>query len=41
VQTLAPGVYIAMNGRWFNWDNVWKNKQTGIFEERTGAAGQV
>jgi L-asparaginase len=40
VQTLAPGVYIAMNGRWFNWDNVWKNKQTGIFEERTGAAGQ-
>jgi len=22
-----------MNGRYFNWDNVWKNKQTGIFEE--------
>ncbi len=41
VQTLAPGVYIAMNGRWFNWDNVWKNKQTGIFEERIGAAGQL
>ncbi|MCU0395701.1 MAG: asparaginase [Chitinophagaceae bacterium] len=33
VQTLPPGVYVAMNGRWFNWDNVWKNKQTGIFEE--------
>ena len=32
-QTLAPGVYIAMNGRYFTWDNVRKNKQTGIFEE--------
>jgi L-asparaginase len=33
VQTLSPGVYIAMNGRYFHWDNVKKNKQTGIFEE--------
>jgi L-asparaginase len=33
VQTLPPGVYVAMNGRYFNWDNVWKNKQTGFFEE--------
>ncbi len=32
-QTLSPGVYVAMNGRYFNWDNVWKNKQTGAFEE--------
>jgi len=32
-QTLAPGIYIAMNGRYFTWDNVVKNKQTGIFEE--------
>ncbi len=32
-QTLSPGVYIAMNGRYFTWDNVRKNKQTGIFEE--------
>lgn len=32
-QTLAPGVYVAMNGRYFNWDNVRKNLQTGIFEE--------
>ena len=32
-QTLLPGVYIAMNGRYFNWDNVKKNKQTGVFEE--------
>ncbi|MDX5321436.1 MAG: asparaginase, partial [Bacteroidota bacterium] len=33
VQTLPPGVYIAMNGRYFNWDNVRKNRQTGYFEE--------
>jgi L-asparaginase len=32
-QTLPPGVYVAMNGRYFHWDNVRKNKQTGIFEE--------
>ena len=33
VQTLPAGVYIAMNGRYFHWDNVRKNKQTGEFEE--------
>ncbi|MDA3615385.1 asparaginase domain-containing protein [Polluticaenibacter yanchengensis] len=33
VQTLPKGVYVAMNGRWFNWNNVWKNRQTGRFEE--------
>ena len=32
-QTLAPGVYVAMNGRYFHWDNVRKNKETGVFEE--------
>jgi L-asparaginase len=32
VQTLPPGVYIAMNGRYFNWDKVQKNRQTGYFE---------
>ncbi len=32
-QTLPAGVYIAMNGRYFTWDNVQKNKQTGVFEE--------
>lgn len=32
-QSLPPGVYVAMNGRYFNWDNVRKNKQTGVFEE--------
>lgn len=33
VQTLSPGVYVAMNGRYFTWDNVRKNRQTGMFEE--------
>ena len=33
VQTLPEGVYVAMNGRYFNWDNVRKNKLTGEFEE--------
>jgi len=32
-QALPAGVYVAMNGRYFNWDNVRKNKLTGIFEE--------
>ncbi len=32
-QTLPHGVYVAMNGRYFNWDNVRKNRQTGVFEE--------
>lgn len=32
-QTLPAGIYVAMNGRYFNWDNVRKNKQTGMFEE--------
>jgi L-asparaginase len=33
VQTLPAGVYIAMNGKYFNWDNVRKNKKIGEFEE--------
>jgi L-asparaginase len=33
VQTLPPGVYITMNGRYFNWDNVRKNKKIGEFEK--------
>jgi L-asparaginase len=32
VQTLAPGVYIAMNGRCFEWNRVRKNRETGVFE---------
>lgn len=31
-QTLPSGVYIAMNGNYFHWDNVKKNKKLGIFE---------
>ncbi len=33
VQTLPKGVYVCMNGRYFNWDNVRKNRTTGVFEE--------
>jgi L-asparaginase len=32
VQVLPPGVYVAMNGRIFPWDNVRKNRETGVFE---------
>ena len=33
VQTLAPGVYVAMNGKCFRWDHVHKNRELGIFED--------
>jgi len=33
VQVLPPGVYIAMNGKYFTWDNVRKNRKTGKFEK--------
>jgi L-asparaginase len=32
VQTLSPGVYVAMNGRSFEAHSVHKNRQTGMFE---------
>jgi len=32
-ETLKHGVYIAMNGRCYTWNNVKKNKKTGEFEE--------
>ena len=32
-QTLAPNVYVAMNGRFFTWDNVHKDRLTGEFRE--------
>ncbi len=32
VQALAPGVYVAMNGRCFRWDDVRKNRDVGVFE---------
>jgi len=31
-QVLAPGVYVAMNGQYFEWDRVRKNRASGIFE---------
>ncbi len=33
VQTLPHGVYISMNGKYFMWDNVRKNREAGLFEE--------
>jgi L-asparaginase len=32
VQVLPPGVYVAMNGRYFPWDGVRKNREIGVFE---------
>ena len=32
-QSLPHGIYVAMNGRCFRWDNVRKNKDAGVFEE--------
>jgi L-asparaginase len=34
VQALPHGVYLAMNGRCFAWDDVVKNRALGIFENR-------
>lgn len=31
-QTLPPGVYVAMNGKVFAWNNVTKNRAAGVFE---------
>jgi L-asparaginase len=33
VQTLPHGVYISMHGRYLHWNNVAKNRQTGVIEE--------
>ncbi len=34
VQVLPPGVYVAMNGRVFEWDAVSKDREAGIFIRR-------
>jgi L-asparaginase len=34
VQTLPHGVYVAMNGRYFLWNEVEKNRKTGYFEAK-------
>jgi L-asparaginase len=31
-QTLQPGVYVAMNGQVFAWNNVTKNRAAGVFQ---------
>lgn len=36
VQVLPAGVYIVMNGQYFTWDNVRKNKRIGEFEAIKG-----
>lgn len=35
VQVLPEGVYVIMNGRVFPWDDVRKNRETGVFERLT------
>jgi L-asparaginase len=37
VQVLPAGIYIAMNGRWFPWNDVRKNRSTGAFEPLPGS----
>ena len=32
VQCLSHGVYVAMNGKVFDWDKVFKNRYLGVFE---------
>jgi L-asparaginase len=34
VQLVPVGVYIAMNGRLFAWDDVRKNRELGVFESK-------
>ena len=36
VQVLPAGVYVAMNGRWFPWNDVRKNREAGTFEPLPG-----
>jgi L-asparaginase len=40
VQVLPGGVYIAMNGQHFAWDQVRKNRSTGVFETGHGVGGE-
>jgi L-asparaginase len=37
VQLLPPGVYIAMNGKVFSWEQVRKNREVGVFESKETA----
>ena len=40
-QVLSHGVFVAMNGHYFAWDQVTKNKAKGIFEVRRQRTGSV
>jgi L-asparaginase len=31
-QVLPAGIYVAMNGQYFSWDRVRKNRESGVFE---------
>jgi L-asparaginase len=33
-QVLPPGVYVAMNGRYFPWDDVRKDRRRGVFARK-------
>ena len=33
-QVLEKGIYVAMNGRYFSWNTVTKNRIAGIFEQK-------
>lgn len=35
VQTLPPDIYVVMNGQFFLWNNVRKNREYGLFEKIT------
>ena len=41
VQTLAPGVYVAMNGRCFPWNSVRKNRSKGSIGSGSGRRWSV
>ncbi|MEO7086070.1 MAG: asparaginase domain-containing protein [Gemmatimonadaceae bacterium] len=40
VQALPAGVYIAMNGKSFPWNDVRKNREAGVFERESAAGRQ-
>ena len=39
-QVLPAGIYVAMNGRYFMWDSVAKNRAIGVFESKPPARGK-
>jgi L-asparaginase len=39
-QVLPPGVYVAMNGQHFLWDDCRKNRESGVFERTEATAAE-